>query len=188
MARMLMALILLFVPTLAAAQPVTMNERREADGSSTLSHEIVIDAPSAEIWTAVATAAGWRTWAVPVAWDAPVEPETLETSYARNAQPGDPTTIRQRILARIPGRLLVFRTVKAPDGFPNFETFARTTGFIELEPLGERRTRVRITGTGYADSEAGRQIIGFFRDGNRISLERLRDRFVNGPIDWAAQR
>jgi uncharacterized protein YndB with AHSA1/START domain len=188
MARILIAFLLLCTPAPAAAQEVTMSERREADGSFTLSHEIVIDAPAAEIWAAISTAAGWRTWAVPLAWDAPVEPETIETSYSPNAQPGDPTTIRQRLLARIPGRLLVFRTIKAPDGFPNFETFARTTGFIELEPLGERRTRVRITGAGYADTEAGRQILGFFRSGNRISLERLRQRFVSGPLDWAAIR
>lgn len=188
MIRLALAALLLFAPAAAMAQDVTMDERREADGTFTLSHTVVIDAPAAEIWTAVSTAAGWRTWAVPVAWDAPVEPETIETSYSPEARPGDPTTIRQRILARIPGRLLVFRTVKAPDGFPNFETFARTTGFMELEPLGERRTRVRVTGAGHQDTEAGRQILGFFREGNRISLERLRQRFVSGPLDWAAIR
>jgi uncharacterized protein YndB with AHSA1/START domain len=172
----------------ALAQEVRTSERREADRSVTLVHEAVVDAPSAEVWEAVATAAGWRTWAVPVAWDAPVEPDTIETSYTPSAQPGDPTTIRQQILARIPGRLLVFRTVKAPDGFPHFESFRRTTGFIEIEPAGERRTRVRITGTGYADSEAGRTLLGFFREGNRITLDRLRRRFAEGPIDWAAER
>jgi uncharacterized protein YndB with AHSA1/START domain len=188
MLRLALAALLFLAPAAASAQDVTMDERREADGTFTLSHATIIEAPAAEIWAAVSNAAGWRTWAVPVAWDAPVEPETIETSYTATAQPNDPTTIRQRILARIPGRLLVFRTVKAPAGFPNFETFARTTGFIELEPLDERRTRVRITGTGYADTEAGRQILGFFRAGNRISLERLRQRFVSGPLDWAAIR
>jgi uncharacterized protein YndB with AHSA1/START domain len=188
MLRLAAAALLLLAPVATAAQDVTMGERREADGTLTLSHAIVIDAPAADIWTAVSTAAGWRTWAVPLAWDAPVEPDTIETSYAPDARPGDPTTIRQHVLARIPGRLIVFRTVKAPDGFPNFETFARTTGFIELEALGERRTRVRVTGAGYPDTEAGRQILGFFRDGNRITLERLRQRFVSGPLDWAAIR
>jgi hypothetical protein len=45
-----------------------------------------------------------------------------------------------------------------------------------------------VTGAGYADNEAGRLLLGFFRDGNRVSLEGLRDRFVNGPRDWAARR
>ena len=187
MLRLALAALLFLAPAAIAAQDVTMDERREADGTTTLSHAIVIDAPVADVWAAISTAAGWRTWAVPVAWDSPVEPDTIETSYNPAAQPGDPSTIRQRILARIPGRLLVFRTVKAPQGFPHFETFARTTGFMELEPLGERRTRVRVTGTGYPDTEAGRTILGFFRDGNRVSLESLRQRFVSGPRDWPAQ-
>ncbi|HYD13530.1 MAG TPA: SRPBCC family protein [Allosphingosinicella sp.] len=187
MLRLALAALLFLAPAGVAAQDVTMDERREADGTTTLSHAIVIDAPAAEVWAAVSSAAGWRTWAVPIAWDSPVEPDTIETSYSPNAQPGDPTTIRQRILARIPGRLIVFRTVKAPEGFPHFETFARTTGFMEVEPLGERRTRVRVTGTGYPDTEAGRTVLGFFRDGNRVSLESLRQRFVSGPRDWSAQ-
>ena len=186
MLRLALATLLFLVPAAAAAQDVTMAERREADGTTTLTHEVTIPAPAAEVWAAIATAEGWKTWAVPVAWDAPVEPETIETSYNPAARPGDPSTIRQRILARIPGRLIVFRTVKAPDGFPHFETFARTTGFMELERLGERRTRLRLTGTGYPDTEAGRTILGFFRDGNRVSLESLRQRFVSGPRDWSA--
>ena len=35
--------------------------------------------------------------------------------------------------------------------------------------------------------EAGRQLLGFFRDGNRISLERLRHRFASGPLDWVRE-
>ena len=155
------------------------------DGSQNLVHEVVIDAPASDIWSAISTAQGWRTWAVPVAWDS--EPDMIETSYTAAARPGDPSTIRQQILARIPARMIAFRTVKAPEGFPNFDSYRQTTGVIELEPLGESRTRVRLTGAGYPDSEAGRQLLGFFREGNRISLERLRQRFVSGPVDWSRQ-
>ena len=76
-------------------------------------------------------------------------------------------------------------TSQAPEGFPNFESFRRTTGLFELEADGDARTRVRLTGAGYPDDEAGRQLLGFFREGNRVSLERLRQRFVTGPIDWS---
>jgi len=57
-----------------------------------------------------------------------------------------------------------------------------------LESVDAGHTRVRLTGTGYADNEAGRLLFGFFRNGNSISLERLRQRFVSGPLDWAAIR
>lgn len=168
------------------AEPVAMTETLAPDGNRTLVHEAIVDAPAAEVWSAISTPEGWRSWAVPVAWNP--EPALLETSYDPAAAPGDASTIRHRILASVPGRLLAFRTVKAPDGFPHFETFTQVTAMIELEPQGDRKTRVRIVGAGYPDDEAGRQLIGFFRNGNRISLERLRRRFAEGPIDWTRER
>jgi uncharacterized protein YndB with AHSA1/START domain len=167
---------------------VTVSEARALDGSHMLVHETVIDAPLAEVWTAIATADGWRTWAVPVAWSSAAEPDIIETSYAPGAQPGDPSTIRQRILAAVPGRMIAFRTVKAPEGFPHFDLFRQTTGLFELEPLGEGRTRVTLTGAGYPDSAGGRELMGFFREGNRVSLEQLRQRFVSGPVDWSRRQ
>ena len=167
-----------------ADPPITVTSAIGPDGTHVLVHETVVDASAADVWQAIATVEGWKTWAVPVAWGP--EPDVIETSYTPTARPGDASTIRQRILAAVPGRLLVFRTIRAPAGFPNFETFARVTSVFELEPLGGNRTRVRLTGAGYADDEAGRQLLGFFRQGNRVSLERLRQRFATGPLDWAA--
>ncbi|HYI47764.1 MAG TPA: SRPBCC family protein [Allosphingosinicella sp.] len=190
MTRFLLALLVLvlLIQSPAVAQDVAIGDRREADGTLTLSHEVVVAAPAADVWAAISTPEGWRTWAVPVSWVAADDPGSIESSYDAAARPGDPTIIRQHFLARLPGRLLVFRTTRAPQGFPHFETYARVTSFFELEVIDATRTRVRLTGAGYADDEAGRALLGFFRDGNRVSLERLRDRFVNGPRDWTAQR
>jgi uncharacterized protein YndB with AHSA1/START domain len=185
MTRILLAFLALLLPSAGLAQQVAVSDRREADGTLTLSHEVVIAAPAAEVWAAISTPEGWRTWAVPVSWR---DGDTLETSYTPTARPGDPSTIRQHLAAILPGRLLVFRTTKAPAGFPHFDVYARVTSFFEVEPVDATHSRVRLTGTGYADNEAGRLLLGFFRDGNRVSLERLRDRFVNGPIDWTARR
>ncbi|HEX8217068.1 MAG TPA: SRPBCC domain-containing protein [Allosphingosinicella sp.] len=164
-------------------EPVAISTSRSSDGRHILIHETIVSASAAEVWRAISTVDGWRTWAVPVAWGP--EPDVIETSYAPTARSGDPTTIRQRILAAVPERLLLFRTIRAPERFPHFETFAQVTSVIELEPVAENRTRVRLTGTGYADTDAGRQLLAFFRDGNRVSLERLRQRFATGPLDWA---
>lgn len=180
---LLFALAVALAPPLpAAAQDVVVATRTEADGSRTLVHQVSVPAPPAQVWTAVSTAEGWTTWAVPVAW-APA-PDLIETSYTPAARPGDSTTIRQRILAAIPGRLLVFATIKAPAGFPDFDTYAKVTGFFELEPEGSG-TRVRLTQTGYAATEAGTRLLGFFEAGNRQTLEQLRDRFAKGPVDWS---
>lgn len=155
------------------------------DGTHTLIHEVVLTAPTSQVWREISTAEGWTTWAVPVAW---LDGDLLETSYTPSAARGDRTTIQQHIAARIPGRLLVFRTVKAPEGFPHFDTFRQVTHMIELEPIGESRTRVRLTTAGYPDNEAGRQLLGFFREGNRVSLDRLHRRFASGPLDWTRER
>ena len=165
--------------------PVSAVTSRNPDGSHALVHETVVSAPIADVWQAISTADGWRGWAVPVAW---LEGDLLETSYTATAARGDASTIQQRIVATVPGRMLVFRTIKAPQGFPNFDTFRAVTHMIELEPVGESQTRVRLTSAGYADTDAGRQLVGFFNEGNRITLERLRDRFVTGPVDWSRAR
>jgi uncharacterized protein YndB with AHSA1/START domain len=162
---------------LAAASPAAAaTKARAADGTHLLVHELVVDAAPADVWAAISTAEGWKSWAVPVAWSS--APDMIETSYAPAARPGDPSTIRQQVLLRVPRRLMVFRTVKAPAGFPDFDTYAKVVSAFELEPAGDGRTRVRLTGTGYEDSEAGRRLLGFFEKGNQESLEALKARFA----------
>ena len=159
------------------AVPASAATRAQApDGTHLMTHDVVVDAPPAEVWTAISTVEGWKSWAVPVAWAS--GPDLIETSYAPTAKPGDPSTIRQQILLRVPERLMVFRTVKAPAGFPDFDTYAKVVSAFELEPAGEGRTRVRLTGTGYADSDAGKRLLGFFESGNQASLDALKARFA----------
>jgi uncharacterized protein YndB with AHSA1/START domain len=165
---------------LAAASPSPAATRERApDGSHLLIHEAVVDAAPADVWAAISTAEGWKSWAVPAAWMP--TPDMIETSYSPTAAPGDPSTIRQQVLLRVPRRLMVFRTVKAPAGFPDFDTYSKVVSAFELEPAGDGRTRVRLTGTGYADSEAGRRLLGFFEKGNQVSLDALKARFAGSP-------
>jgi uncharacterized protein YndB with AHSA1/START domain len=161
---------------LAASPSQAEMTARAPDGTHGLTHEAVVDAPPAQVWAAVSTAEGWKSWAVPVAW-APGA-DVIETSYKPTAAPGDPSTIRQQVLLRLPERLMVFRTVKAPAGFPDFETYAKVVNALELEPMGEERTRVRLTATGYADTEAGRRLLAFFERGNATTMDALKARFA----------
>lgn len=176
MKTLLAAMLLSVTAPVAADAEVTVTKHRQADGNDLLVHEVLVDAPRTDVWRAVSTAEGWKEWAAPVAW-AP-RPDVIETSYTREAKPGDPSTIRQQVLLRLPERLMIFRTVKAPARFPDFDTFTNVLSVFELEPAGERRTRVRLLGSPYPDSEAGRRLLGFFEKGNRISLDRLRARFA----------
>jgi uncharacterized protein YndB with AHSA1/START domain len=162
---------------LAASSPGSAATRERApDGTHLLVNEIVVDAAPADVWAAISTAEGWKSWAVPVAW-AP-SPDMIETSYTPTASPGDPSTIRQQILLRVPKRLMVFRTVKAPERFPDFDTYSKVVSAFDLEPAGDGRTRVRLTGAGYSDSEAGRRLLAFFERGNQVSLDALKAHFA----------
>lgn len=162
-------------PPAAAPAPVVSSKALQADGTHLLVHEVTVDAPAQRVWDAIATADGWKTWAVPVAWA--TQPDMIETSYSATAAPGDPSTIRQQILFRAAPRLMLFRTVKAPDRFPGFDTYRKVTSLFEVEPVSAGRTRVRLSGYGYADTDEGRRLLGFFERGNRVSLEALRDSF-----------
>ena len=172
-------------PALAASPPPPVIEAVEpaADGSFSLSHEVVVPARPDEVWAAIATADGWKSWAVPVAWIAAARPDVIETSYNPAAAPGDPMNIENEFLVRVPGRRLVFQTVKAPAGFAHFDSLRKVTQSFDLTPEGSG-TRVRLTGTNYGADPSGQAVLAFFRSGNRVSLEMLRDRFARGPIDW----
>lgn len=166
--------------------PVSISDAKLPDGSHALTHETIVAAPIEQVWAAIATVDGWRGWAAPVAREA--GPGVMETSYDPAAAPGSAATIRQQVSAMVAPRVFVFRTVKAPQGFPNFDSYARVQSAIELEPAGPAATRVRLTGSGYPDSVAGRQLLAFFREGNQITMERLQRRFSQGPIDWSKEK
>ena len=167
----------------SAGEPVRITVQKEADGSQTMVHETLVDAPIADVWKAISTPQGWMTWAVPVAWMSPGDPDVLETSYDLADRPGSPTTIQQRFLARIPGRMLAFKTIKAPAGFPNWATYRGVTSIFELEVV-RQQTRGRLTSVGYPDTAAGYDLARFFKQGNAETLESLERRFVTGPLDW----
>lgn len=175
----------------AVAPTVDVATRVEADGTTTMTHSLTIAAPPAAVWAAIATPEGWQGWAAPVArW---VEGETgiLETSYNPDEAPGGPGAIWQQFIAAIPGRLLVFRTIKAPDGFPHWDEYKKVTSFFELTPEGEAGstgTRLTLTSTGYSDSEGGRALVKFFAGGNAMTLEMLRKHLAaEAPAEAAAE-
>jgi len=180
----LIALAWLAASAPALAAPVSEEVRVEADGTTTLSHQIVIDAAPQDVWAAISSIEGWKTWAVPVGWVSADQPNVIETSYNPGARPGDVMNIKNEFVSAEPGRRLVFRTIKAPRGFPHFEALSRVSQRFELAPDGNG-TRVTLTGTGYASSEPGQAVLAFFRGGNKVSLEMLRDRLEKGPIDWS---
>ena len=155
---------------------VEVGTRIEDDATTTLVHETLIAASVPQVWAAISSAEGWMKWAVPLARFVPGEPDVLETSYDPEASLGSPQTIRHRFLTRVPGRILAFRTIKTPQGFPFGAEYQAVTNVFELAPEGNS-TRLRLTSVGYPDSEAGRTLVEFFRQGNAETLRELQALF-----------
>lgn len=171
------ALVLALSGSPAHAQSVSASRVIEANGTTTLVHEVSVPAPPADVWHAISTAEGWMSWAVPVAWQDTAGPGTLETSYDPTDTPGSPGTILQQFVATIPGRMLAFRTTKTPEGFPEAETYFGVTSIFELWEQ-DGGTRVRLTAVNYPATPAGQQLADFFTAGNGSTLEQLRRSFT----------
>jgi uncharacterized protein YndB with AHSA1/START domain len=182
------AAFLLLAALPATAQQIDVDLATETDGTRTLVHEITVPAALEEVWTALATVEGWRTWAVPLARAVPGSIDRFETGYDPAAEPGAASTIEQQWIERVAPYRLSFRTTRTPDGFPHADAYVRVTSSFLLTPVGAAETSVRLTGSGYPAGPAGDALIAFFREGNRVSLRQLHRRFATGPIDWTAPR
>jgi hypothetical protein len=184
-------LLLLVVAALFAspafAGQVADTSYKAPDGTRVLRHEVIVPASAKDVYQALATAEGWRTWAAPFAEMTPAfgVGAVLETSYNPAAKIGDATNIKNKILAYIPSRMFAFQAVQAPAGFKHADLLPHIFTVAELEPVNARATRVRLSMLGYDQGSGFDELYGFFAKGNAWTMEKLAERFEVGPIDWA---
>jgi len=168
-----------------AAPPVVDASRTEADGTRTLELSVEVAAPASDVWTAMTTTEGYRTWAAPVAQVDFRLGGIIETSYDPAAAPGAPGAIRNQIVAFVPGRMYAIRNVQAPPktafDVPAFQSLHTV---ILIEPVAERVTRVTAVQPGYGAGEPWDTVYKHFAWGNAWTLQQLKTRFERGPIDW----
>lgn len=150
----------------------------EADGARTIQLSMWLPAAPAQVYRAVATVDGWKSWAAPRAFGAVKLHGELETSYDAAAKAGDPANIKQEFLAVVPDRLVVFRTIQTPPGFPHAELFKQTVTSFHLAPESGG-TRLVLTHQGFGAGPGFDQLHGFFVDGDRQTLEALQKLFVD---------
>jgi uncharacterized protein YndB with AHSA1/START domain len=173
----------------AAVEPGKITNTSYADkaGVRTIQLSAVISASQEDVFNAIATVDGWKTWAVPSAFGLAEPGAFMETSYDPAAKPGDPGNIVQEFLVVLPPRLAAFRTIKTPEGFPNAELFYKTNTILELASEGPQQTRLTLSHTGFGPGEGFDQLYNFFEQGNAQTFEQLKKRFESGPIDWSKQ-
>ncbi|RIJ32449.1 SRPBCC family protein [Henriciella mobilis] len=171
------------VPTDTALQSGVVETANTGD---ILEQQIIVEADAGEVWDAFTTSDGYTAWATPFAIIDFRIGGSIESSYQLDAEAGSSDNIKLEILAYLPGKLLVLKTVQAPPGFASQEVLDRLVSVFEFEPVGTDRTRVKISGVGYGDDEESARLRDFFIQGNAYSLRALHDRFVKGPTDWQA--
>lgn len=185
--RSVIAALLLALSAPSVAQDATISVETTSDGTRTLVHELVIPASTDDVWKAIATTDGWRTWAVPLVREVPGT-DRFEANYDPSAEPGSSSGIEQEWLSREAPRKAVFRTTRTPAGFPHAAAYLKVVSTFTLTPEGAGTTRVRLSGAGYPSGPDGDALIGFFRAGNSISLRQLHTRFTTGPIEWQVHK
>jgi uncharacterized protein YndB with AHSA1/START domain len=170
------------------ASPAHAQDVMRCDGGErVLCHEIVVAAPTAEVWRLIATSEGLRTWVAPVVAIELRVGGAFESSYDRNARIGDPGNIHDRVVAFAPGELLVLQIAQAPPGFLHGDEARELTTVMAVEAVDDAHTRLRVSMLGFRESEAFDALFAFFDRGNAWTLQKLNERVVGGPIDWARE-
>ena len=140
--------------------------------------EAVVGAPVEDVWQAFTTKAGVESW---MAVNGDVEPRVggrLRTSHRKGADLDGETAIHHDILRVEPGRLLSYRTVKSPAGFPFASTIGQTWTEIYFEPVDGGRTKVTVKMLGYTTDPEMQKMRAFFEMGNKATLNVLIKRFA----------
>lgn len=171
------------------AWPHVLNQFRDKVGSidpveggerpdPRLRFELTVDAPVEQVWEAFTTKAGIESWMVPLG-DVDLRVGGLmRTNYNREGTFDDASAIAHRIMSFEPNRMMAFQVVKFPEGFPHVEASKGTWNVVRLEGVGEKRTRVVLTGAGLREGPQVDQMVQFFQAGNRWTLEQLRKKFA----------
>jgi uncharacterized protein YndB with AHSA1/START domain len=160
-----------------AATTIADSSFVEADGVRAIQMSIWLPTEPADVYREIATVDGWKAWAAPSAFGEIKLHGQLETSYDAAAKAGDPANIKQEFLALVPDRLVVFRTIQTPPGFPHAELFKRTVTSFHVAP-DAGGTRLVLTHQGFGAGRGFDELYGFFAQGDRQTLEALQELIV----------
>jgi len=139
--------------------------------------QAVVDAPPEAVWDAFTTKEGMESWMV-ASGDVDLKIGGLmRTTYRKEADLDGDTAIHQAILSIDPGRMLSFRTIKSPKGFPFVQAISKSWTVVYLEPVETGRTRVTVKMLGYDSGPESQKMRAFFEVGNKATLDALVKRF-----------
>ena len=155
------------------------------NGEQFLRYEMEVDTPITEVWKAIATEEGIKTWMAPVAKLDLKTGGTVQTNYSTNSKIGDTGTISLGIINYIPEEMLIYQ-ITLNDVFPEKcrKEDKNLQEIIQLKPLSKNKTKVSSTMVGWGQGKEWDETYTFFEKGNKWSYQQLLKRFTNGAIDW----
>jgi hypothetical protein len=148
--------------------------------------EIVIpNVTPRQVWDAVSTSAGLRTFVAPVT---EVEMKTgghYYTNYNPAATIGDAGTIYNTVLAYVPLEMVAIHVKLGTHIFPVSVAEADClSAIMQIKDLGNGSVRVSEIMTGWKSGEDWDKVYKFFQTGNAYVLGQLYKRFAVGPRLW----
>jgi hypothetical protein len=138
----------------------------EPNGDRVLQQSIDIAAAPSCIWHGLAEEEGIKAFGLPLAHVEMKNGGVIEEGFSPDAKLGGNQTIRHRIIAYLPERLLVLRNEATPPGPPHAELYRNVVQVISIEPRDKEFTRFTISHTGYGGGADYDQLYDFFRKGN----------------------
>jgi uncharacterized protein YndB with AHSA1/START domain len=143
----------------------------------------IVAAPLEAAWKAWTTTEGIKSFFAP---DARVEARpggAFEVFFNPYAKPGLKGADGMEVLAVQENRMFSF-TWNSPPHLPEVRN-QRTAVTLRFSALGENRTEVRLTHSGWGDGGQWDQSFAYFDTAWGKVLANLEKRFAEGPIDWA---
>jgi len=140
--------------------------------------EAVVNAPLGDVWKMFTTKEGIESWMV-AKTDIDLRTGGLwRTSYSKDSNLDDDSSIHHMVLAYDPQRMLSFRTIKPPKNFPFPSAIVKTWTVVYFEPAGESRTKVTSRMLGFGEDDESQRMRKFFEVGNRTTLDALVKKFL----------
>ena len=138
---------------------------------------IDLPAPVDQVWDCFATRAGVITWLSP---DADIDLQPGGHWYAK--YPGAPAA--GGIIVNFTPQQQITIHAMAPETFPTVRREG-TTAVFTFVALDDSHTRLYLSQVGWKSGEEWDKAYAYLAQGNAYLLTGLRDRFVQGPVDWA---
>jgi hypothetical protein len=149
-----------------AADGVNDTSFTEPNGDRVLQQSIDIAAAPGCLWRSLADEEGLKAFGMKVVHVEMKNGGLIEEGFSPNAQIGGSDTIRHRIIAYLPERLLVLRNESTPPGLPHAELYRNVVQVISIDPQGNGKTRLTISHTGYGSGADYDQLYAVFQKGN----------------------